>query len=242
MSGVFGSDFCEAIVAPFFIFLLIVGLVLLTMAFPYLLFKILVVIVAIFVLLIGGCIFHTNSRIHSADENHTRIKRFAESAFETCSAGASGVKMMTRKGTRREQVLRPCSGPESTSRFFAKYIAEHFTATGCTNPYGRQSCAVAGSYPGPKIGQTHLVGLTIGTEFFQQDHYERFWRALADEGAIVLPGRVRTDRVLPPLSRVVSEEHIASRNDLFIITTINDPDEIRDSVTKLLAFDRIGRE
>ena len=127
-------------------------------------FKILVVIVTIFILLIGGWIFHAYSRIHSAEENHVRIERFARSAFETCSAGASGVKMMTRKGSGSEEVLRPCSGPESTSRFFAKYIAGHFTATGCTNPYGGQSCAVAGSNRGTSLGQAHLWGSKIGSD------------------------------------------------------------------------------
>jgi hypothetical protein len=153
------------------------------------------VIVGVPAVIIGVWVYSANEKITSAEENHAQIKDFATAVYAKCSDGEAGIKMMTRNGSGSEQVLRPCSGPESTSSFFAKYITEHFTETGCTNPYNPSaSCAFAGNDQKPEMGQTHLKG-----------------------------------------------GDVASRDDLFIVTTVSDHD-LLDSVSILLRFDRIVRE
>lgn len=64
-----------------------------------------------------------------AEQQHVRVKEFAETAFTRCSDGAQGVKMMTTNSAGEDKwVMRSCSGPESTARHYAVYIRQHFDA------------------------------------------------------------------------------------------------------------------
>ena len=100
----------------------------------------------------------TSAKISAAKENHVRARDMASAIFTRCSGGASGTKMMAPSvATGVGPTTRPCYGPESNPGYFAGYLAIHFTATGCKNPYNAsESCAFNGHDWEPELGRTHL--------------------------------------------------------------------------------------
>jgi len=103
----------------------------------------------------------TNAKIKASQENDVRIRDMATAIFTRCAGGASGTKLMTSSGW----VMRPCSGRESHSGYYAGYLQKHFTATGCKNPYNAsEPCIDTGwgivfwTRPDwiPELGRTHL--------------------------------------------------------------------------------------
>ena len=77
----------------------------------------------------------------------------ATAIFTRCAGGASGTKLMNSYGW----VMRPCSGPESSSGYYAGYLRKHFTANGCKNPYNASEPCVGERHDWePELGRTHL--------------------------------------------------------------------------------------
>ena len=101
----------------------------------------------------------TSAKIAATKENHVRIRDMTMAIFTRCSGGASGTKMMAPSvATGVGPTMRPCYGPESNPGYFAGYLAIHFTATGCKNPYNAsESCAFAleGAW-NLKLGRTYI--------------------------------------------------------------------------------------
>ena len=101
----------------------------------------------------------TNAKIKASQENHVRIRDMASAIFARCAGGASSTEFL-QLYPPPATVKYPCSGPESNSGYYCTYIADHFTASGCKNPYNTsESCAFGGPTGKiwePELGRTYL--------------------------------------------------------------------------------------
>ena len=98
----------------------------------------------------------TSAKIAATKENHARIRDMAMAIFNRCAGGASSTKFL-HPVTPGATVKYPCSGPQSSSSYYQSYLAAHFTAGGCKNPYNAtESCAFNGHDWEPELGRTHL--------------------------------------------------------------------------------------
>ena len=98
----------------------------------------------------------TNAKIKASQENHVRIRDMATAIFTRCAGGASSTEFL-QLYPPPATVKYPCSGPQSHSGYYRTYIADHFTASGCKNPYNAsESCAFGKHDWEPELGRTHL--------------------------------------------------------------------------------------
>jgi type IV pilus assembly protein PilA len=101
----------------------------------------------------------TNAKIKAAQENHVRIRDMATAIFTRCAGGASSTEFL-HPVTPGATVKYPCSGPQSDSGYYCTYLAGHFTASGCKNPYNASESCASGGPTGniwePELGRTYL--------------------------------------------------------------------------------------
>ena len=98
----------------------------------------------------------TNAKIKATQENHVRIRDMVIAVFARCAGGASSTELL-QLYPPPATVKYPCSGPQSHSGYYSGYLADHFTASGCKNPYNAsESCAFNGHDWEPELGRTHL--------------------------------------------------------------------------------------
>ena len=100
----------------------------------------------------------TSAKIKATQENHARISNMAMAVFNRCAGGASSTELLNPAipGTTTKF---PCSGAGSGPAYYAGYLTEHFTLSGCKNPYNAsESCAFHSSSNSlvGKLGRTYL--------------------------------------------------------------------------------------
>jgi prepilin-type N-terminal cleavage/methylation domain-containing protein len=109
----------------------------------------------------------TNAKIKATQENHVRIRDMATAIFTRCAGGASSTELLNPSipGTYNKY---PCSGPESHTQYYAGYLTDHFTLSGCKNPYNTKEPCICSFHRGdtcPRgtLGAIYLVGsITVG--------------------------------------------------------------------------------